>query len=209
MLGVPCLHWCHAGPTANTARRLHTFPDRAMYCTICVHSVCLQEQLCCVWHLQHIASSRANPVTDSALYPLLGLVNPKSVKSRYDTRTTKEVLSPLRVAEHNHVGADPHYCALTSNLQVIPMPHVLFAKGCTATCYAPVSLTVLQSMWNQAVCFTCFPRSAISICVKTTLSVGPQLVSGTVNNHSVYAVLSLVCGPTMQATHGVTDAVPS
>lgn len=49
---------------------------------------------------------------------MLGLVNPKSVLSRYDTRNIKEVLSPLRVAEHNHVGADPHYCALTSNLQV-------------------------------------------------------------------------------------------
>ena len=49
---------------------------------------------------------------------MLGLVNPKSVLSRYDTRNIKEVLSPLQVAEHNHVGADPHYCALTSNLQV-------------------------------------------------------------------------------------------
>ena len=49
---------------------------------------------------------------------MLGLVNPKSVTSRYETRNSKEVLNPLQVAEHNHVGADPHYCALTSNLQV-------------------------------------------------------------------------------------------
>lgn len=40
--------------------------------------------------------------------------------SLYNTRNTKEVLSPLRVAEQNHVGADPHYCSLTGNLQVIP-----------------------------------------------------------------------------------------
>ena len=53
---------------------------------------------------------------------LLGLVDPKSVESRYGAHHNKEVLSPLRVAEYNHVGADPHYCSTTSNLQVRQTP---------------------------------------------------------------------------------------
>lgn len=62
---------------------------------------------------------------------MLGLVNSKSVTSRYHTRNNKEVLSPLQVAEHNHVGADPHYCALTSNLQVMLLPLL----GCHDSCH--------------------------------------------------------------------------
>ena len=63
--------------------------------------------------------SYALPVLHLDTWFMLGLVNSKSVTSRYHTRNNKEVLSPLQVAEHNHVGADPHYCALTSNLQVM------------------------------------------------------------------------------------------
>ena len=49
---------------------------------------------------------------------LSGLVNPKAVESLYGAHNTKEVLSPLRVAEYNQTGPDPHYCSTTSNLQV-------------------------------------------------------------------------------------------
>lgn len=76
----------------------------------------------------------------------LGLVNPKSVTSWYDTRNTKEVLSPLPVAEHNHVGADPHYCTLTSNLQVTPMSHkehLAPATCCTSLLHIAFSVTVM------------------------------------------------------------------
>lgn len=54
---------------------------------------------------------------------LPGLVDPKSVESRYGMHNAKEVLSPLRVTEYNHIGADPHYCSTTSNLQVLPISH--------------------------------------------------------------------------------------
>lgn len=71
---------------------------------------------------------------------MLGLVNPKSVTSRYHTRNNTEVLSPLQVAEHNHVGADPHYCALTNNLQVTLLFHMGYttsATYCTSVLYIP------------------------------------------------------------------------
>lgn len=143
--------------------------------------------LSCVWHQQHIAASHANSVTDSLLCAWPGLVNPKSVKTRYDTRITKEVLSPLRVAEHNHVGADPHYCSLTSNLQVTyaTTQDVMFAKGCNTTlpCTCqPDSLAIHVETGHV------FSKSSSQErylhAEQTTLTVGPQLVSGTVNNYT-------------------------
>ena len=96
-------------------------------------------------------ATHANTVTESFMYHLLGLVNPKSVISRYDTRIAKEVLSPLRVAEYNHVGADPHYCSLTSNLQVTPTPQRRTYSNAwhslqSSTTFAPVSLSMMRFM---------------------------------------------------------------
>ena len=86
---------------------------------------------------------------------MLGLVNPKSVTSRYHTRNTVEVLSPLQVAEHNHVGADPHYCALTSNLQVTLLLHMWFttsAPHCTSVVHIPC---VKPAMHLTSSCGSC------------------------------------------------------
>ena len=77
-----------------------------------------------------------------------GLVDPKSVLSQYGAHNNKEVLSTLRASEYNHAGADPHYCALTSNLQAgVPMyrllPHVVavckHALGDTSQSRSPSS----------------------------------------------------------------------
>lgn len=85
-----------------------------------------------------------------SLLSLLGLVNPKSAISQYDTRNAKEVLSPLQVAEHNYVGADPHYCSLTSNLQVTPildlcsLPYIVITPSSELSllCFAGLNTTM-------------------------------------------------------------------
>ena len=96
----------------------------------------------------------ALPALDLDVWFMIGLVNSKSVTSRYHTRNNKEVLSPLQVAEHNHVGADPHYCALTSNLQVMPlMGFMTAATHCFSVAYTmlwnqPCTLWLMWFMWH-------------------------------------------------------------